>query len=92
MFLRRRPPARQRPLLEELEPRILYSADVAAGLLDAHHRDGEAEVRQLEASAVAAASGAIQADASALPRAPQAAGESELAACRTFPAPDPNML
>ncbi|HRI93307.1 MAG TPA: DUF4347 domain-containing protein, partial [Accumulibacter sp.] len=80
MFLRRRPPARQRPLLEELEPRILYSADVAAGLLDAHHRDGEAEVRQLEASAVAAASGAIQADASALPRAPQAAGESELGA------------
>jgi len=80
MFLRRRPPARQRPLLEELEPRILYSADVAAGLLEAHHRDGEAEVRQLEASAVAAASGAIQADASALPRAPQAAGESELGA------------
>ncbi|WP_374681439.1 DUF4347 domain-containing protein, partial [Accumulibacter sp.] len=80
MFPRRRPPARQRPLLEELEPRILYSADAAAGLLDAHHRDGEAEVRQLEAPAVAAASGAIQADASALPRAPQAAGESELGA------------
>lgn len=43
-----RPPPRQRPLLEELEPRILFSADAAAGLLDANQLDVPAQVRRLE--------------------------------------------
>ena len=53
MRLRRRPPPRQRPVLEELEPRILFSADAAAGLLDPSHWDGPAEVRMIEAPASA---------------------------------------
>ncbi|WP_374682213.1 DUF4347 domain-containing protein, partial [Accumulibacter sp.] len=54
MRLSRRPPARQRPSLEELEPRILFSADAAAGLLAADHFDDRAEVRSLDASPAAA--------------------------------------
>jgi hypothetical protein len=50
MRLCRRPPARQRPTLEELEPRILFSADATAGLLAADHFDDRAEVRSLDAS------------------------------------------
>ena len=55
MRQRRRPPPRQRPLLEELEPRILFSAEAAAGLLDPNHWDGQAEVRLLEPAATPAA-------------------------------------
>ena len=62
MRLRRRPPPRQRPLLEELEPRVLFSADAAAGLLDPGHWDGPAEVRLLEpASTPTSASATAQA-------------------------------
>ncbi len=46
--------ARQRPTLEELAPRILFSADAAAGLLAADHFDDRAEVRSLDASPAAA--------------------------------------
>lgn len=38
-------PVRRRPLVEELEPRILYSADAFAGLLDTDHAGLQAEVR-----------------------------------------------
>ena len=38
-----------RPLVEELEPRILHSADAAGALFDPRHWGGAAEVRLLEA-------------------------------------------
>jgi len=45
---------RQRPVLEELEPRILYSADLGGGILAPDHWSGQAEVRLLDAAASAA--------------------------------------
>ena len=67
MRQRRRPPPRQRPLLEELEPRVLFSADAAAGLLDPNHWDGQAEVRMIEPAAPAPTYSAVQADVASLP-------------------------
>jgi hypothetical protein len=50
-----------RPLVEELEPRILYSADAGAGLLDPNHWDGQAEVRAIDPPPAAAASASEEA-------------------------------
>jgi hypothetical protein len=52
----RRRPVRSRPLVEELEPRILYSADAFAGLLHDDAFGAQAEVRVLEPLPAAPAS------------------------------------
>ncbi|MBS1191270.1 MAG: hypothetical protein H6R10_3062 [Rhodocyclaceae bacterium] len=51
---------RRLPTLEELEPRILFSADLAAGMPVPGPWDGQAEVRLLESPANAAQDGLIQ--------------------------------
>ncbi|MBK7664783.1 MAG: tandem-95 repeat protein [Sterolibacteriaceae bacterium] len=54
---------RRKPILEELEPRILYSADAQTALLGADDFFHQAEVRTLEPAAAPSASTSVQVEA-----------------------------
>jgi hypothetical protein len=63
---RQRAAARRRPVIEELEPRILYSADFSPAILDAHAVAPAAEHRIVDAA------GDFVTESAATPTAPQA--------------------
>ena len=61
-------PTRRRPAVEEIEPRILYSADLSPGLLQAAPLASPAEQRTLDAGGEFTAATAVQ-SATAAPQA-----------------------